>query len=662
MAWIAFAGPVLAGLLIVVVLGAPAAWALRLRGIAIPLVAVPAAFAVIAVSSVVASIAGVRWSLLPALALAVILAVVLRLLRRWIGAPAGPRSGRNQRSELWVALAAAAIGGAVIAISLAAGLRTPGAISQTFDANFHLNTVRYILDSGSASPFTMELTTPGSPAFYPALWHGFVALIAQLSGASVPVATNAALFVTSAVIWPVGAVALGRAVAGPSTRVLVISGALSAAFPNFPLFLAGYGVIYPNLFALALLPYLLVAGLQLLNLGPARRATPLARGTRWLLFVGALGAAALAHPNVIHAVLAWGAIPVLWVVWRGLRGGPVPGPDGVRVAPPTHVAVRRIGAVIGFAVLAVSIPAAWILGQTYDNAWEGFYGPRSAALQLIGGTPHLAGHAWTVALIVLLGALLAWRSRNVRWLLGSAVALAFLYWVADGFPSNDLRTAFVGPWYNDPRRLASLVPFGALPLAVLGASAAWTMLRPGLHRFAGMRSTRPQRARRILTGFAVLFLLAAGQAGTFSAMQSLRDGYETHDAILLDDDERKLLERLGEDVPEGATIANSPLNGGSLGYAIADRPVLFPHTNGTYDPRAYTLVTKLTSDPAAACAASEELGVEYVLDFGTDYVFENAAKVWPQFDQLKHLDRSPLLTEVDREGDAALYRITGCAQ
>lgn len=660
MAWIAFAAPVTVAVLTIAVLGLPAALALRLRGFAIALVAVPAAFAVLALSAIALPLIGLRWSLLPVLGVALLLAVALRLLRRWIGAPAAERVGRLSRGDLWVGLGAAAIGGAVIAVSLAAGLGSPGAISQTFDANFHLNTVRYILDTGSASPLSMELTSPGAPGFYPALWHAFVALVVQLSGATVPVATNAALFVVSAVVWPIGAVALGRAVAGPSTRVTLVSGALAAAFPNFPLFLAGYGVIYPNLFALTLLPYLLVAGLQLLNLGPARRALPLATGTRWLLFLGALGAAVLAHPNVIHAALVWAAIPVLAVAWRAIRTRPVPGPSGLLVTPSMAPALRRSGAVLGVVALVGLIAAAWVFGQTYDNAWEGFYGPRSAALQLIGGTPHLAGHAWTVTIIVLLGSVLAWRNRSVRWLLGSAVALAFMYWVSDGFPSSEWRTAIVGPWYNDPRRLASLVPFGALPLAVLGASAAWSMLRPGLKRFATQRARRPQLTRRVFAGFAVLFLLAAGQAGSFSAMQSVREGYNAQKALLLDADERTLLERLDADVPAGETIANNPLNGSALSYALADRAVLFPHTNGNYDPRAYTLVTTLVSDPVAACAASSELGVNFVLDFGTNYIFEDAGKVWPQFSKLKQLNRSPVLSEVDREGDAVLYQITGC--
>ncbi|MBL3699731.1 DUF6541 family protein [Leucobacter luti] len=659
-AWIAFVAPAAAALLVIALLGLPAALALRLRGFAIPLVAVPAAFAVLALSSIAAPIAGVPWSLVPALALALVLAGALFLLRRWLGAPAAPRAGRTQRGELWLGLGAAAIGGAVIAVSLAAGLRSPDAVSQTFDANFHLNTVRYLLDSGSASPFTMELTTPGAPVFYPTLWHSFVALVVQLTGASIPAATNAVLLAVSAVIWPIGAVALGRAVAGPSTRVTVIAGVLSAAFPNFPLFLAGYGVIYPNILSLALLPYLLVGLLQLLNLGPARRALALAPGTRWLLTLGALGAAVLAHPNAIHTALAWAAVPVLWAAARALLARPVPNAAGLLAASPLPLWWRRFGAVLGALAFVGAVGAAWVLGRSTDNAWQGFYGPRSAALQLIGGTPHLEGHAWAVALIVLIGAILAWRHRSLRWVLGSAAVLAVLYLVADGFHTSDWRTAIVGPWYNDPRRLASLVPFGALPLAVLGASALWVALRPGLRRLARISSARPLIASRVFAVVAVLLLLAAGQAGSLSAMQAVKASYNTKLGMLLDDDERALLDRIDEEVPAGDVIANNPLNGSSLSYAISDRAVLFPHGSGAYDPRAYALVDSLVAAPGDACVSAAELNVHFVLDFGTDYIFEDAAQRGVPFKRMKHLDRSPILTEIDREGDAVLYQITGC--
>ncbi|RGE23189.1 DUF6541 family protein [Leucobacter sp. wl10] len=655
--WIALAAASSLAVAIIAVLGIPAALALRLRGFAVVVVAIPAGLAVIALASLLAPIAGLGWSLLPALICAAALALLLLLLRRWLGVAARPRNPGSSMRALWIPVGAAAVGGGAIALSLLAGLGAPGAVSQTFDAMFHLNAVRHIMDSGSASPFAMDLTSPGAPAFYPTLWHAYVSLIVQLSGVSIPVATNAALITVSAVVWPLGAVALGRAVAGPSTRVTLVSGALSAAFATFPLFLAGYGVLYPNLFSLALLPFLLMAMLQLLNVGPARRAMPLSAGTRWILALGALGAAVLAHPGVLYVLLIWAAAPVLFAAVRAWLGAAVPGAGGHRVPGGARRWLRRLAAVVGVLAFALFAIGAWIVGRTSDNSWSGFYGPRRAVLEIIGGTPFLEGHAWAVSALVLFGAVLAWRFRPLRWLIGSAAALAAFYFISDAFPSSDWRTLFLSPWYNDPRRLAALVPFGAFPLAVLGASAGWTMLRPGLRRLAAM-SARPRRSLRVLTAAALVFLVAVGQAGSDSALREVQTRYDPKEGTLLSEDELRLLERLPDEVPEDEVIANNPLNGSALAYALADREVFFPHANGNYDQRFYQLVDALVPNPATACELSRELDVEYVLDFGTRYIFKNDTAREQPFKRMKDLDRSPVLTEVDREGDAALFRIS----
>lgn len=669
MAWVSLGIAATAAIGIIALLGAPIAWALRARGFALAVISVAAAFAVVAVSSLIAPVIGVRWSVLVPVAITVVLTLVLVGLRRFILPRIPSRAAHDGTRDLWVGVGAAAIGGAVIAITLAVGIRAGDAVSQTFDAGFHLNAVRYILDSGSASPLDMDMSAPGQAVFYPTLWHSIVVLLVQLTGATIPVATNALLFVVSAVVWPIGAVALGRAVAGPSRTVTIVAGVSAAAFPNFPLFLAGYGVLYPNILSLAIMPYLVVAGLLLLNLGPARRALRLAPAGRWLLFFGALGAAVLAHPNVIHAMLVWGAVPIVWAAVRALRGGRVPAPSGMLVTPRTPVWLRRVLAVVGLVGLVVAVAGAWIFGRTSDNVWQGFYGPRSALLQLAGGTPHLEGHAWVISATVLIGVFAVWQRRRMRWLLGSAAALALFYFIADGFPSADWRTLFLSPWYNDSRRLASLVPFGALPLLVIGAVSAWAVARPGLMRLAkqrplftrvtGSTGTDP-RSSRVFATFAVLVFLAAGQSGTLAASQAVRATYDPANSMLLSNDERMLIERLDTEVPADEMIVNNPLNGSSLAYALADRHVLFPHAGGAYGQLGYELVKTLVKDPASACEASSEIGVHYVLDFGTNYVLEPTTLRAVPFKEMKNLEKSPVLTEVDREGDAVLYRIDGC--
>lgn len=650
MTWVSLAVPLLTTLGLIAILGLPIAFALRLRGFAALTVAVPAAFAVLAISPLAASLAGIAWGPLPPVAITAVLALVLWACSRWIGArwrtPARPH-------RLWLPLGAAAIGGAAIAVTLVMSMKTADAISQTYDANFHLNAVRQILDTGAAGPFDIDLASPGQTVFYPALWHALVALVVQVSGASIPLATNAVLFAVCAVVWPLGAVALGRAVAGPSASATLASGVVAAAFPSFPLALAGYGVLYPNLLSTALIPFILVAVLQLLDLAAARRSDPLPPGTRWLLLLGAIGAATLAHPNALHVALLWTLFPVLAAALRTFRTRPV---------RPTAIG----GATLGVLAFVLAIAGAWYVGRTSDNPWVGSRGPVGAIIDVLGATPRLEGHAWPVTILIVAGCLLVWRHRRLRWAIGSAAILALFFVVAYGFPESGWRTLLLSPWYNDSWRLASLVSIGALPLAVVGATALLAVLRTGARRVTGMRAASPgttsgRTTRSVGAVLGVAFLLAATQgAGAHAGVQYVSTKYVADEkSQLLSPDERTLLERLPETVPEGETLANNPWNGGALAYAIADYPVLVPHTGGTYDPRITEMTIDLAEGGPEACGLADDLEVSYVLDFGERYVFPGTPRAEP-FAGISGVESSPVLTEVDREGDAVLYEITGC--
>lgn len=657
--WLPLLVPLAVSVGIIAVLGLPAVFALRLRGFAALIVVVPAAFAVLSLSSVIAPIVGVSWSIASPLALAVVLALVLFALSRWLR-PAYATPSRPHR--LWMPLASAAIGGAAIAVTLILSMKTADAVSQTYDANFHLNAVRQILDTGSASPFDMDLAVPGKSVFYPTLWHATVALIVQLSGTTIPIATNALVFAVSAVVWPIGAVALGRAIAGPSTRSTVVAGILSAAFPSFPLVFAGYGVLYPNLLATALLPFALFAFLQLTGIAAARRSDPLNAVVGWLLVLAALGATVLAQPNALYAFLLWIIFPVIYIAVRIVRGSAVSSRSGLLVARTRPLSARVAIAVFAVAVLAGGIVGAWTVGRTTDNTWQGKREPFSAIIDVLGSTPRLEGHAWPVSILVIFGAVLAWRRPGLRWALGTATVLAATYVVANGFDTSDWRTLLLGPWYNDPWRLASLVSVGALPLAVLGASSLSALFVAGLQRV--VRTLPTGNPKRTMVGFIIVgvaFLLAATQgAGAYAGVQYVSKKYVSSEkSPLLSPNELALLKRLPDSVPKDAVIANNPWNGGALAYAIADRHVLVPHTGGTYDARITEMTQSLADGDIESCRLASELDVRFVLDFGTRFVFKDTPRAEP-FEGITDVESSDVFTEVDREGDAVLYEITGC--
>ncbi|GAA2177140.1 hypothetical protein GCM10009847_01870 [Leucobacter tardus] len=643
--WLSLVPPLAVGIGLLALLGLPATFALKLRGFAIAIVALPVAFSVLALTPILAALFKLPWGPLVPVAVSFLLALVLLPCRRWLGANA---SGSARPHRLSTPILSAALGGAAIAVTLVMSMKTADAISQTYDANFHLNSVRQILETGNAAPFALDLSAPGQSVFYPAVWHGFVALIAQVSGASIPLSTNAALFIACSVVWPVGVVALGRAVAGPSRRVSVVAGIAAAAFPSFPLALAGYGVLYPNLLSTCLLPFVLVAGLQLLDLGFARRSDPLRPALRYLLFLGALGAAILAHPNALHVILLWGVFPVGAALVRYVKGQP----GGTS---------RKIISIVMLVLYSGLLLLAWVAGRTGDNPWEGQRSPLGALVDVFGSTPRLEGHSWGVTILICIGVALTWRKPGGRWMLGSAAILAIAFVIAFGFPSSDWRTLLLSPWYSDPWRLASLVPLGAVPLLTIGGSAVVAIARVGALRFTRMEQDTASHGTNVFAAVVILSLLAVTQgAGAFAGVQYVSTKYEFSDTSpLLSPDERQLIERLPDSVPEGEVLINNPWNGGALAYAIAGYEVLVPHTGGTYDPRITEMTSALATGTPEACRLTRELDVRYLLDFGDQYVFEDTPRAEP-FEGISAIEESSVLTEVDHEGPAKLYEVTGC--
>ena len=658
-AWLGMALPVAALIAMIVVLGGPIAWALRARGFSYALIAVPAAFAVIALTSLAGPFVGLGWSLLLPFGLTVVLTLMIVALRRFVAirVPASP----NRRHGFLVPIASAAIGGLVIALSVAVAMKTPDAISQTYDVNFHLNAVRHILDTGNSSPLAMDISAPGASVFYPTLWHATVALIVQLTGVSIPLATNAALFTTVAVIWTIGMVGFGRAVAGPSARVTIISGILSVAIPVYPLGLTGYGILYPNLLSIALIPYCLVGFMQLFSIAQARRSDANSVGSAVLLALGSFGAVVLAHPNGTHSVLVWLIAPTVYLVVRALRAQPVLNTTGELVPSTVPAPLRKIVAWLALPGLAVVMAGAWIVGRTSDAPWGGNYGPRRGLLEALGMTPHTPGHSWPLLILVIIGCIAVFRWKKSRWLLLSGLVFFVLYYISDAFPPSAWRSLFLNPWYNTPWRIAALAWMGLFPLFVLGASYAWSMLRGGGIRWARLTSN-PQRIRAFIATLAALFLLAATQgAGTHAGIAFVKDSYraKVDSAPLLDEDERAILERLDQHLPDDAIIIDNPWNGGALAYAVSGFPVLTPHTGGSYDPRISELTAELKDGTPRACELVNELDARYILDFGTRYVFKETTAAEP-FIGVTDVDGSDMFTELDREGDAVLYEVTGC--
>ncbi|MFV0433669.1 MAG: DUF6541 family protein [Leucobacter sp.] len=668
--WLQFAPVLLLALVATVLPGLPIAWMLRLRGMAFLAAAVAASFVVLAVAMIATPLIGIAWGPLPVVLTAAVVTAVLIPIRvltgRGIAAREAPRLDLRRRVVSALPTAAALLLAFVlISWVIRIGIGAPDSFSQSYDNVFHLNAVAWILETGNASPFAMTMTTLGSPTYYPTLWHATAALVAQLSGCSVAVATNALTFAVVGWIWPVGMVFFARLVIGGGPlRTFAIAG-MSTASSVFPYAALTWGVLYANTLATALLP--IAIGFLLLGLRgglPQRQPLP----SVWIAFCGALGATVLAHPN---AILGFGvfAIPMLIAFgYRTLR-------SGRRSEQRDRSSRTKLALQFGGTVVAIVCFAAlwlWLSLQTTDNNRTYGYSPLSALDDVLTGAPMNLERAVGLAVLTLLGIVLLILRRRQWWII-AAYGFAVLLYVVAASTSGTVRDVLTGGWYNDAHRIAFLIPIAAVSLAAAAVAMLLEMLSAGLGRW--VRQTGSSAARRLRpVALAVTLMLIIGSVqgqSLQSTQEYIRDlfGVDTGsepgadpetDPGLVSNDELALFERLPETTPETALIAGDPWNGAAFAFAIGHRNVLFPHLQGSETPEMHQLATEFASLPAAeACELVTDLGVTHMIE-SSDRPYQNRTEDSDEFKGLHRLDRSPVLTRVDEEGGAALYEITGC--
>lgn len=574
--------------------------------------------------------------------------------------------------NLWTARLAVPLGAVLAAVLIGgrfiSGFGSPDNFSQTFDNVYHLNAVHHIAQTQNGSSLTLGNLTPESSYFYPAGMHDMMALLQMLTGASVPAVINVGTIVIGAIVWPLGAMFLVSRLVGNRPVALLAAAALSAGFSAFPYLLVGYGVLYPNNAAIALLPVALglaVEALRMSKEGPSSFIPPV------LAFCAVLPGMVLTHPSAMVALLGF-LVPVflgrLFEAFLAWRGG--------------TLSARHLGLwAAATVVYAASVVAAWLVLRPGLGAapWLPFQSNARAIGEILGSAPMGTTTAWMLAVLTVIGLYVVARTLlRTWWVLGMFLVAALLYMVVSSWPPGTFRTLLTGVWYNDSYRLAALLPVVTLPIAVFGAEWVIWRVRALLERIAQARAVRKEKTGRTAvtkTGDrpsftatttavwgSVLLLAVLTQGGTLAQIQSRISSIfsMTQDSDLVDQDEMKVLHQVKALVPEDGVVLSNPLTGGSLVYALADRQPVAPHIFGERNDNEQLLLDHW--DEAAynkdVCPVIREMNAYWALDFGkktvipTEDPFPGLADV---------IAGTAPATEVLAEfGDARLIRITAC--
>ncbi|GAD35613.1 hypothetical protein MTS1_03459 [Microbacterium sp. TS-1] len=654
MSFLALIPPVLAGLFVLWAVGGFLSWSVGLRGFWAVAAAPAFATTLISGTAVVASWVGVPFSVLPVVVMTGIVGAAIVASRRMLRAraadvrPSAHDASSPGRRAATMTVVAVAVAVVVLSIRVMQIVQAPENISQTFDNIFHLNGVRYVLTENDASSLRLGyMTSPdGSLPFYPAAWHGLVALTVQISGASIPVSVTATTLIISAVIWPISAVGLVRTLFGPAARYSVAAALIAASLPGFPILLMDYGVLYPLQLSLALLPVALAATVR--ALGIVSGGPPFEWGWWVLILVGVLPGLTLAHPGgfVAWMVLSCPAVAVA-VVRRARRSTTPAGRAGV---------VALAVAYVGVCILLLNI----LRPPEEARGWPLQMRMRDAVFQGATISMWYLLPAVVAALCVVAGIVWAFVDRTAPTIVALAMYLVGfgLFFTVASLPWADVRDLLTGSWYNNLPRLVAVFSVALLPLAAFGAARSWTAVGRVLD---GRRAAPTLRPLLALAASAALLLGLQMDGAMNRAVEWASPLYRVDDSSpLLSSDEYALLERLPEEVPPGVAVAGSVWTGASLASALADRPVLMPHTLMQISEEVATINDGLRDaepgDPV--CQALEALDVGFVLDFGSREIHGGQH----DFPGLDDLADSSAVKLVDEEGDARLYQVVACGR
>lgn len=589
--------------------GLLAAYLGGLRGItawaSAPLVTVAAVAAV----AVACGLLGFRFGAWPVAAGTVVMAGLsagLSLLLRSRRVERPPRDTRSYSLAVVIGVIAAAVIGGVTFIT---GVRRPDAISQSWDSVFHYNAIRYIEQTGKASPLTVgTLGQPGGlTSFYPDAWHTMAALLAELTGTTVPVAAVVTCLVIAVLVWPLSCLLLARHLFGGSGRraiaAAVVTGMLSNLFGAFPWMLTGaYGILWPNALGMALAPVGIALGLSIMRVSDGDTFGPV---RRWVFGVAGAWAIAISHPNSALSVAVICVFPLLAVL------GPVVARQFRRhTVGATLVLLAVVAVAIAGGVIVSNLTAIRIIESV---SWHPFETPAQAAVSALSNSTDHQTAELLLATFLIIGVVACFIWRKWRWLVCAEVVIVALYVGSAGIGSPAARL-FTGLWYDDSYRIAAILPVVAIPLTTIGVLAVGEWL-PQIASQAGV-AARPALALALPVAVgAVVTTATAAQSVPHNVYTAGLQFNTAGDETLISPSKLQFLQTVARLVPSSALVADNPFEGTAYLFAMSGTRVVFPQMSQSNNLELIYLAQNLVkaSQDTRACDLVRRYAVEYMV-------------------------------------------------
>ncbi|WP_059014216.1 DUF6541 family protein [Mycobacterium sp. M26] len=599
---------------------------------------------------------GIPWNALTALAaLIVVSAIVLGLrilLTRLRDSGAQPTA-----VSLGPALTAGAgvvLGALVIGVAAWKGTPHWQSIPSNWDSVWHANTIRWILDTGQASPTHMgELRNVETHAalYYPSAFHALGAVLAQLTGAAPTTAYTLSSLAAATWLFPLSAALLtwqllrSRTTEWRTAGAAATAAALSASFTSVPYVefdtasmpnMAAYGIAVPAF-------VLITSSLRY------RERIPLAV----LALIGVFSVHITGGVVVVTFVIAWWLLDALWHPVLGRLRDFV---TLVCIAVPTL-------AVLLPQFLGVLQQAEIITGHAFLTH-EG----RKKALfdAIVQHTRHLNDFPIQNLLIVLAAAgFILLLVRRIWWpaAVWGLLVVSIVHSSAPfGGPIGVITGKYSDLFYSDPRRLSAVVTMLLAPMAGVALWSLALLVVAGARRLIRrLGAADPGRGVWIGATATLLIAVVLGLSWHYFPRHRYLMG-EKYDQVMVDNKDLEAMAYLAT-LPgaRDTLIGNANTDGTAWMYAVAGLHPLWTHYDypvqqgpGYHRFIFWAYADDADHDPRIA-EAVKALNIRYVLT-GSRIV---RGFVMP--DGLVSLDKSTSWAKIYDNGEARIYEWRGSA-
>lgn len=618
-------------------------------------------YGVIALAIIPFGATGIPWNGWTALAtLAVVGAVMLCLQPLLAGyrdaETAGSTTAAIDRRQALTVAAGVLLGAVLIMWAAYRGLVHWQSIPSTWDAVWHANTVRFILDTGQASSTHMgELRNVEThqPLYYPSVFHALAAVYCQLTGAAPTTGYTVSSVAASVWLFPSSAAALTWHLLGNRTRyaagVAATAAALSASFTSVPYVEFGTAAM-PNLaaYGVAIPTFVLV--------------------TSTLAHRDRIPAAVLALVGVFSVHLTGGFVVILFVAawwlmdawWHPVRG---------RLADVLTLSASAVPAllILGRQFVGVAKQADIIAGHAFPSFKTVKQGVIDA---LLLHTRHLNDFPIQYALVVLSGigmAILLYK--RVWWppVIWLVLTVATIY---SGAPfHNPLGSAielFSQFFYNDPRRLSAVVTMLVTPMAAVAVFALVVGAVALAKRVVARNFAVGPDAVWVSATIGLLVLTSVLSARHYLYRHLVLFG-DKYDSVIINQKDLDAFAHLAT-LPgaRNTVIGNSNVDGTAWMYAVADLHPMWTHydypqqTGPGYNRFVFWAYADADALPAVP-PDKRALVPDAVRALNIRYILTSAPTVrgFKVPDGLVSIDRSKWWTKIYDNGEAWIYEWVG---